>query len=59
MILWRPVSLREMSLVFEAGMKSFPSRLTQQPIFYPVLVEEYANQIAQTWNTKDGFVVRT
>jgi hypothetical protein len=24
-----------------------------QPIFYPVLSESYANQIARDWNTKD------
>ena len=37
---------------------------TEQPIFYPVLTEEYATQIARDWNTKDersgfaGFVLR-
>jgi hypothetical protein len=33
--------------------------LPHQPIFYPVLNEEYAVQIARDWNTKDeasGFV---
>ncbi len=50
MILWRPVGLREMALVFEAGMRGFPPRLPEQPIFYPVLVEAYADQIAGTWN---------
>src|SRR5688572_27034915 len=62
MILWRPVGLREMALVFEAGMSGFPPRLPEQPIFYPVLVEEYADQIARTWNTKDepfaGYVLQ-
>jgi hypothetical protein len=52
-ILWRPVGLREMALVFELGMRAFPERLPEQPIFYPVLVEEYADQIARTWNTKE------
>jgi hypothetical protein len=42
-----------MALVFEAGMHAFPRGLLEQPIFYPVLVEEYADQIARTWNTKD------
>ncbi|MGH9496179.1 MAG: hypothetical protein ACRD3B_14365 [Candidatus Sulfotelmatobacter sp.] len=27
--------------------------MTGQPIFYPVLSEEYAVQIARDWNTKD------
>jgi hypothetical protein len=37
----------------------FPPRLDWQPIFYPVLNEEYATFIAREWNTKDaasGFV---
>jgi hypothetical protein len=50
-----------MALVFEAGMRAFPPRLPEQPIFYPVLVEEYADQIARAWNTKDepfaGYVI--
>jgi hypothetical protein len=61
MILWRPVGLRELALVFEAGMKAFPPRLPEQPIFYPVLVEAYADQIARAWNTAEdpfaGYVV--
>jgi hypothetical protein len=32
----------------------FPPRLPEQPIFYPVLEEEYAIQIARNWNTRDG-----
>jgi hypothetical protein len=63
MILWRPVGLREMALVFESGMRAFPPRLPEQPIFYPVLIEEYADQIAATWNTKEepfaGYVLQT
>src|SRR5688572_11358965 len=61
MILWRPVGLHEMALIFDAEMKCFPPRLPEQPIFYPVLVEDCANQIAGAWNTKDppfaGYVV--
>ncbi len=33
--------------------------MPHQPIFYPVLSEQYATQIARDWNTKDetsGFV---
>ena len=40
----------------------FPPRLPEQPIFYPVLNLEYAEQIARDWNTKRepfaGFVTR-
>ncbi len=35
-------------------MRAFPPRLPEQPIFYPVLTESYAIQIARDWNTRDG-----
>jgi tetratricopeptide (TPR) repeat protein len=35
-------------------MKAFPARLSQQPIFYPVLQIDYARQIAMDWNAKNG-----
>ena len=34
-------------------MRAFPPRLPEQPIFYPVLNEEYAIKIARDWNAKD------
>ncbi len=51
--LYRPVGLREMELILQADSKAFPPRLPHQPIFYPVLNFEYAEQIARDWNTKD------
>lgn len=54
MILYRPVGLEELLLLFASGMKGFPPRLPEQPIFYPVLNEGYAAQIARDWNTKSG-----
>ncbi|MBI2387975.1 MAG: hypothetical protein HYV09_00030 [Deltaproteobacteria bacterium] len=54
MILFRPVGLEELRLVYEAGMKAFPPRLPEQPIFYPVTNAAYARQIARDWNTKSG-----
>jgi hypothetical protein len=54
MILWRPVGLNEMALVFDSGMTAFPPRLPEQPIFYPVLNRDYAVQIARDWNTKES-----
>src|SRR5438093_11552808 len=61
MILWRTVGFHEMEKVFEAGMKGFPPRLPEQSIFYPVLVQEYADQTVATWNTKEepfvGYVI--
>ena len=42
-------------------MRAFPARLSDQPIFYPVLSEEYAVKIARDWNVPasgSGFVTR-
>ncbi|HLO51713.1 MAG TPA: hypothetical protein VK211_25090 [Kamptonema sp.] len=52
--LFRPVGQKEMDLIQKSGYTSFPPRLPFQPIFYPVLSEEYAVQIARDWNTKDA-----
>ena len=52
MILYRPVGLHELRLIYESGLMAFPPRLPEQPIFYPVLNLEYARQIAFDWNTK-------
>jgi hypothetical protein len=62
--LFRPVGQQELDLIRATGMRAFPPRLPFQPIFYPVLNEEYATQIAREWNTKDkasdyvGYVTR-
>ncbi len=62
MLLWRPVGLKEMALIFDSGMKAFPPRLPEQPIFYPVLNRSYAEQIAREWNSREatgaGYVTR-
>jgi hypothetical protein len=52
--LYRPVGEKELELVRTSGWRSFPPRLPEQPIFYPVLEEAYATQIARDWNTRDG-----
>lgn len=54
MILYRPVGLQELALIYDSGMKAFPARLPQQPIFYPVLDLEYARQTASGWNTQNA-----
>lgn len=54
MLLYRPVGLEELLLVYDAEMRAFPPRLPDQPIFYPVTNEGYAKQIARDWNTKSG-----
>jgi hypothetical protein len=59
--LFRPVGPAELALIIESGNREFPPRLSDQPIFYPVLNEEYAIQIARDWNVKAsgaGFVTR-
>jgi hypothetical protein len=50
--LYRPVGQKELNLIKQREYKCFPPRLPAQPIFYPVLNEEYAIQIARDWNTK-------
>jgi hypothetical protein len=59
--LWRPVGPEELALIRESGMRAFPPRLPDQPIFYPVLSEDYAIKIARDWNVPAsgaGFVTR-
>lgn len=51
--LYRPVGLKELQLIKDSGWLAFPPRLDWQPIFYPVLNFEYAEQIARNWNTHD------
>lgn len=62
-VLYRPVGSRELVLIKSSGFTGFPPRLSSQPIFYPVLNEDYAIQIAQDWNAKTnadhlGYVTR-
>jgi hypothetical protein len=59
--LWRPVGPLELELIRKADMRAFPPRLPDQPIFYPVLSEDYAVKIAREWNVPasgSGFVTR-
>ena len=62
MLLYRPVGLKELELIAQSEFKAFPPRLREQPIFYPVLNFEYAEQIARDWNTQSnsfgGFVTK-
>lgn len=59
--LWRPTGPEELALVEASGWSAWPPRLPEQPIFYPVLNEEYATKIAKEWNVPHsgvGFVTR-
>jgi len=60
-ILYRPVGPTELALIAASGFREFPPRLPEQPIFYPVLNEEYACDISRKWNVRDygaGYVTR-
>ena len=60
-ILYRPVGPKELALIEASGWATFPPRLPEQPIFYPVLNEEYAAWISKNWNVRDygsGYVTR-
>ncbi len=50
--LFRPVGLKELELIAQSGWTTFPPRLLEQPILYPVLNFAYAQRIAREWNTK-------
>ena len=59
--LWRPTGPEELALVEESGWRAWPPRLSDQPIFYPVLNEDYATIIARDWNAPRsgiGYVTR-
>ena len=59
--LWRPTGPEELALVEASGWRAWPPRLPDQPIFYPVLNEDYATKIARDWNVKTsgvGYVTR-
>ena len=61
LLLYRPVNQQEFDLIAASGWLAFPLRLPEQLIFYPVLNEEYAAQIAQDWDAPyygAGYVLR-
>ena len=59
--LWRPTGPEELELVRALEWRAWPPRLPEQPIFYPVLNEDYAIRIARDWNVRHsgvGYVTR-
>ena len=59
--LFRPVGPEELELMRSSDFRALPPRLLEQPIFYPVLSEDYAAKIARDWNVKAsgaGYVTR-
>ncbi|GAA3030168.1 hypothetical protein [Actinokineospora globicatena] len=60
-VLWRPTGPEELDLVRQADWRAWPPRRPDQPIFYPVLNEDYAIKIARDWNVPHhgvGYVTR-
>lgn len=59
--LWRPTGPQELDLVRASGWLAWPPRLPEQPVFYPVLDEEYAIGLARDCNAPFsgvGYVTR-
>jgi len=59
--LYRPIGPAELVKLEANCFTKWPARLPEQPIFYPVLNQEYAEQIAKNWNLKDngaGYVTK-
>ena len=54
MRLYRPVGQAELDLIAKTDYTEYPPRLPEQPIFYPVLNEKYAREIAEKWNKKSA-----
>lgn len=54
MTLYRPVGPEELALLEECEFAAWPPRLPEQPIFYPVTNEGYAEQIAREWNLPES-----
>ena len=52
--LYRPVGPLELKLIEGSGWKAFPPRLPEQPIFYPVMNQGYAEQIARDWVERES-----
>ncbi|MFM8407612.1 MAG: hypothetical protein ACKN94_09865 [Pirellulaceae bacterium] len=62
--LYRPIGEKELAKIAQSGFTEFPPRVQWQPIFYPVLTQDYADAIARDWNSTDpdhnfvGYVTR-
>ncbi|TCP64414.1 hypothetical protein [Baia soyae] len=62
--LYSSVGQKELDLIRASHYCAFPPRLSFQPMFYPILNEEYAIQIARDWNAIEeecdyvGYVTR-
>lgn len=60
-VLWRLVGPEKTEPIRRAEIRSFPPRLPEQPIFYPITTEAHAVKIVRDWNVLDsgsGFIAR-
>ena len=58
---YRPTGPEELKLLSATGFRRWPPRLPEQPIFYPVTNQKYAEEIAERWNVRasgQGYVTR-
>jgi len=59
--LYRPINQAELTLIKDLNWNEFPPRLPEQPFFYPVMNEQYAEEITRKWNVpayRKGFIVK-
>ena len=49
-LLYRPTGPSEFELLKENNYSCWPPRLPDQPIFYPVVYQAYAEEISKRWN---------
>jgi hypothetical protein len=59
--MYRPVGPGEYELLEKLDFRAWPPRLNEQPIFYPVTNQKYAEEITIKWNVRDygiGYVTK-
>lgn len=52
--LYRPVGQTELDMIRYYEFRAFPPRWPTQPLFYPLATEQYATEVAQTWDAQQG-----
>jgi len=52
MILYRPVGLQELALIYDRGMKAFPARLPQQPIFIQFRIKNPPHKVGLSYSDR-------
>ena len=59
--LYRPVGPGQLAAIIAADWRAFPSQWSNQPFFFPLMDQAYAERVAQQWNVHNsgsGFVLR-